>query len=143
MQAQPLSFNKPKPPKRLVSLTALIDMVFILLMFFMLATNFTISNSISVGVAPVSEVQGFDKKGSILIEVNEGEFLFNDEVVEEAQLAARVLAHLQLYPEAVLHIQPKVNTSIQHVIDVIDLMQQEGITNFTLVPDPQWTAKAG
>lgn len=135
-----ISFRNPSKSanKKLISLTPLIDVVFILLIFFMLASNFIEWASIQVSVAPVSEMRAFDEKQNMVVVVGEKEVWFNEENIAFTQISEHVLAHLQTYPAAILHIQPKAQVSIQHLVDVIDSLQQSGISTYTLVADPDW-----
>lgn len=118
------------PPRRRaqISLTPLIDVVFILLVFFMLASNFTQLRTIGVSIpaeasAPASDTQ------ALLVRVHaDGRLELSEQPVLLEELAARIHHVAQGRPVLV---QPAEETRLQDLVSVLDRLS--GISNVSLV----------
>jgi len=129
-----------RPPKRrnLIRLTPLIDVVFILLVFFMLASSFldwrqiTLDNP-AASNAPVSG----DEPGLTLVVSREGINRAGKPLSRSEALAA-ARDHLAQYPDRPIRVQPAGDTPLQAVIILLDALNAEQLAPLTLVRDPQW-----
>jgi len=84
--------NNKKRSDLLVDLTPMIDVVFLMLIFFMVSTSFTADNSIKLDL-PQSKAQAANKDTKqviISIKAN-GQLYVQDEPVEDADLRRRIL----------------------------------------------------
>lgn len=117
----------------LVSLTPLIDVVFILLIFFMLASNFSREQVINV-LTPVDVASvPAGKTGAALIRVRpDGELDLNGEPVARAELAKRVAAwSVSERPRRYL-VQPEPGVTTQQVVTIVDLLKSSGAESVSL-----------
>jgi biopolymer transport protein ExbD len=121
-----------------ISLTPLIDVVFILLVFFMLASSFldwryvTMDTPAARAPAPPSDVPAL-----ILVVSRDGIRLEND-AVSEAEAIAAASRHLQQHPGIAVRLQPEGETPLQAVMDVLDALAGAGLAPLVLVRDPAW-----
>ncbi len=119
------------PRRKKISITALIDVVFILLMFFMLTSSFTKWNAIDFK----SPVFGGVSTGS------ETQFLFlNTDNSISLRNSAFKLHHFNLFTNA--HTQaftqdstvliPEADVDVQSIINAIEQLKKAGLTRVTL-----------
>lgn len=126
--------NQKTNNKRIISLTPLIDVVFILLVFFMLVSNFSKYNAIEVYAPAPSTKQKNNMEGSLLIRLSEngdiniaGKQISLDKVTEIAEKA------LQKKPEQQVLIKPHSELAIQEVVNLLDKLTVVGISNFSFI----------
>jgi biopolymer transport protein ExbD len=116
-----------------VSLTPLIDVVFILLVFFMLASNFLDWRSIRLTAAAPGGVAAPGMVGAMLVEVRpEGVRLSGQPMAPDA-LAARLAARVETHPETRVLVSPAGGVEMQRVIDLLDGLSAAGIPRLDLV----------
>ena len=120
---------QPLRRRRAMSLTPMIDVVFLLLVFFMLAARFD-----QTAVAPISLAGGnSDYSGPPrLIDVTPDAVFLNGVQVREAELARSVLA-LMDSPTGLVVFRARDNADVQRLVDVMGVLRQEGLTALTLV----------
>ena len=127
------SVRKPIP------LTPLIDVVFLLLMFFMLSSTFTKFGTLDAGAAgsggdrntaPLAE-QRFP--GAIVVVTGPGNVLINGTAVEPAQLVASLD---RLFAEGVtlVALRAAKSANVQDLVSVLDLAKQSRVTEIVVVP---------
>lgn len=117
-------------PKITLSLTPLIDVVFILLIFFMLASQF--ADWRTIDLVPQAQMSGTvsDEKTSSLQLLNDGSFILDGEAVAELQTAIGQLIFKGQHHAVFL--TPEEAIEIQHVIDVIEALNAAGLTKVQL-----------
>ncbi len=117
-----------------MSLTPLIDVVFILLIFFMLASNFSQWSTIDVSApAPSKNVQE-KMEGTILVRISEqGRIDVGGKPVNIASISAFVSKALKENPDQKVLVKPHENLPIQKMVDILDLLRDTGITNFSII----------
>lgn len=132
------SFRARGPSSRrrtLVSLTPLIDVVFILLLFFMLASSLTDLRAISLD-APVSGSGIASIEGGLLVDVRldgvrlAGRYIgLNDLIDTIHQRQART-------PELRVLVRPARGVSLQDTVRVLDALTVAGIDRVALMDSP-------
>lgn len=133
------SFAETLPKRRqVVSLTPLIDVVFILLVFFMLASSFLDWRSIELDAAAASTEKANDPVETPLLAVSASEITLDGEPVAQTELVTRLKAHLEKHPESLIRVRPLEATPLQPLVSLLDELQARGITQLTLVRDPNW-----
>lgn len=131
----PTLLAKQEKRKTLVSLTPLIDVVFILLIFFMLASSFTKWHSVEVNSS--SNMGGSLKTDlpPFLVQVATDKLLLNNNEIT----LSRLLKKAKVKPsEQAIILQPLGDTPVQALIDILDVLSEQGITPLQLVQDPTW-----
>lgn len=121
--------------RSLISLTPLIDVVFILLLFFMLASSFLDLRSIALD-APASGTQTATMEGALLVEVRRDGLRFGGSYVSLDGLARRVRAHLAQAPQRRVLVQPGTGVSLQEVVGVLDRLVAAGAEQLSLLGHP-------
>jgi len=139
-RSRPARLADQAPRRRsAISLTPLIDVVFILLVFFMLASSFLDWRAISLDtVEPPPTVRKATDKRPLLVGVGAHETRLNGEVLPMDELLERLQQSLASDPEARVQVQPLGDTRLQAVISVLDRLTLAGITRLTMVRDRSW-----
>ena len=129
----PLLLSRPRRKRALIGLTPLIDVVFILLIFFMLATSFLDWRAIDLS-APVRVAAGPSAEGeALLIEILPDGLRLASEPVSLDALAGRVGERLAATPDQRVLIQPSVGVPLQRTVAVLDRVTAAGAADVTLV----------
>ncbi|WP_343115830.1 biopolymer transporter ExbD [Ostreiculturibacter nitratireducens] len=130
MAADGFHFGAPRRARR-PSLTPMIDVVFLLLVFFMLAARFGAEGALPVALAAPgapTEWQGPPR----LVEIGPENVRLNGLAVDEAGLA-EALRPLMAGPEAPVLLRPVEGASLQRVVDVIGALSDAGLTALAVV----------
>ncbi|MCC5853821.1 MAG: biopolymer transporter ExbD [Alkalimonas sp.] len=134
-QFSTLGFVQPARRKAVISLTPLIDVVFILLVFFMLASSFadwrTIAMDTSAAATPAPAEQS-----PFLVQISPEAVQLNGETITLATLVQR--AQSRQPANRVVLVQPMADTQVQALVQVLDALNHAGIQPLDLVEDPAW-----
>ena len=117
--------------RRVITLTPLIDVVFILLVFFMLATSFNQWRVIDVGT--VQSGQGIGNKGALLIEITEDGARLAGRRMTLAGLEADIRERLRAKPDQGVVVKPAVGVNLQRTIDVVDRIGAAGVRDISFM----------
>jgi biopolymer transport protein ExbD len=113
--------------RRTISLTALIDVVFILLMFFMLTSSFTRWSEIAIESPAVAATPA--PEAPELLAVNRDGGIYRVGANLPASLA-QLVADLRTSAPVVL--LPEANTPVQQIVNALQQLQQAGLTRVSL-----------
>jgi biopolymer transport protein ExbD len=118
------------------SYASLTDIVFLLLIFFLLSSSFVIQPGIKVQL-PRAETGEPQTERQIVLTITEGgEVFFNNEQVSLADLGGRLLPVLERDPDNVVIIQADRTVSLQNTIEIIDIAKAVGATRFNIATEP-------
>ena len=117
-----------------ISLTPIIDVVFILLIFFMLATNFQSFNKTDIKLSNESASISQSDKQIYLVEFNKkGEFKLNNVSLSLVDVKDKILEGIKANDdEYMVIIKGSKDTNVQDVLNVIAKFKTNGIDNITL-----------
>lgn len=123
-----------RPRKRLrISLTPLIDVVFILLVFFMLASSFLDWRSIRLSAAGPAGAPS-SVQGALLVELTGADVRLSGEQMDIAALEARIAAHLEARPSQRVLIRPAPAVDMQRMVRVLDVLAAAGVADIAVMP---------
>lgn len=126
------SFEQRYKPKAVIDITALIDLIFLLVVFFMVTSSLGKVSSISINL-PFAEKSGEKKFSEFVISVNEKNTVFiNDNEVPTGQFEDAVRSRLDDLKEGVVLIRGDKNSSYETIIMIMDTLKKQGISTFTL-----------
>ncbi|MBB4267046.1 ExbD/TolR family protein [Roseospira visakhapatnamensis] len=121
-------------PRRraLVSLTPLIDVVFILLVFFMLASSFLDWRSIGLDTPTKGRGAPADAATTLLVDVEGDRLRLDGRVVTLDRIAGVVTDRLAADPDQRVLVRPATGVSLQRAVMVLDRLAGLGVTNIAL-----------
>lgn len=131
-QPLPRLANSGRRRRPLISMTPLIDVVFILLIFFMLASSFLDWRAIELN-APKEAAAGSSMEGALLIEVREDGLRLSGVAVSPDELAERVGQRLAAKPEQRVLVMPDGGVPLQAAVEVLDRLSGAGVTELSLI----------
>ena len=117
-----------------ISLTPIIDVVFILVIFFMLATNFQSFNKTDIKLSNESASISQSDKQIYLVEFNKkGEFKLNNVSLSLVDVKDKILEGIKANDdEYMVIIKGSKDTNVQDVLNVIAKFKTNEIDNITL-----------
>ncbi|HIJ22682.1 MAG: biopolymer transporter ExbD [Gammaproteobacteria bacterium] len=120
--------------RRWLSLTSLIDVVFLLLIFFMLTTSFSQQRMMSLDI-PANKGKGQSAwQGGSLVRVHSnGELDLNGKTVKLSELSMKTNQHLLKRPDARFIVRPDPGLRLQEVIAVMDQLRVGGAEMVSLI----------
>lgn len=125
------------PPRRKhhISLTPLIDVVFILLVFFMLASNFADWREYEVATVSASTPAASSDNPPQLLQINTSGWQLGGAPFDSIDAVKQALRELQQQqPELSVVIQPAGNVPVQKTMDAFDAAKRLGIRRVSLLP---------
>ena len=116
-----------------ISLTPIIDVVFILLIFFMLATNFQSFNQTDIKLSNEEASTSQSDKRIYLVEFNkEGEFKLNKARMSQKNIKNKILDSKKNDEEYIVVIKGAKDTEIQDILNVIADFKKNDIKEITI-----------
>ncbi len=127
--------GQPQGRRRpLISLTPLIDVVFILLVFFMLASSFLDWRSIDLN-APAQAAAAPALEGALLVEIHPDRLLLSGEPVSLDVLTTRVAERVTAKPDQRVVVKSAPGVPLQDAVNVLDRLTQAGAAQLSLARD--------
>ena len=122
------SFTVPRKRRR-VSLTPMIDVVFLLLVFFMLVSRFGVEHLVPLSLASGG---GTYEGPPRLVDVTPTEMRLNGIALEPRPLLLELVRLTETGADTVI-IRPSGSASVQRLVDVMTLLERAGFTNVAIV----------
>ena len=130
------SVMKRKKDESNIDLTPMLDVVFILLIFFVVTASFLKESALDIqgqdpnnNPPPPSE----DTPQNILIQINDNnQIFFNQERIDVAAVRARVASHRAENPAASVIIRPAPNSSANILVESMNSAREAGAFNISV-----------
>ena len=125
-----------KEEKELISIniTPLIDIVFLLLVFFMLATSFIQKSTIEVNLSSGETVQIENQKNNVVLILNKtGKIYLNNKLISISNIKDEIIKIIDNKPEHKILIKSHKKIAVQKVIRLIEEVRLAGTDNIKLV----------
>lgn len=115
-----------------LSMTPLIDMVFLLLIFFAVTTNFTKETGIQVDKAGAATARILDRNLILIAVDRDGSYWYDGAARSLTEIAASVSAELASKPSTSVIILPDKNGRVEPLVRLMDALRSRGISRFSL-----------
>ncbi len=122
------------PRRASISLTPLIDVVFILLLFFMLATRFDVwqSDSVSAAALETGGVIDDESQKITVVVAADSSLSIDGEALSQVQLRQELEQLKVESDETLIVLSADVNTSVQQLYDVVQVVKASGLHRMQL-----------
>ena len=120
--------------RNIPDLTPLIDMVFLLLIFFLL-TSYLSRPAVTVTLPEADNIETLQETGLIVVINSDGSLNVNEKIISEDELSALLLAQVNNRAEGQneLIIQADRGVPFERVIKVMDISRNTGIFNISFL----------
>ncbi len=132
-----MDLRRAKKRSVIINLTSLIDVLFLLLIFFMVSTTFVSQPAISLQL-PTAEHSEAVRQTPIVVHVDaNGKVFLNDEPIELALLEQALLSRLADQTEKAVVLKADSRVSHGVVIHVLDLIKGAGVQKLVVATEPE------
>lgn len=119
-----------------VDMTPMLDIVFIMLIFFIVTTSFVKESGVTVS-RPSAQTAAEDKKGNIMVAIKpNGEIWIDKRAVDVRSVRANVEKLKAESPESAVVIQADTEARTGVLVKVMDQIRLAGISNISIAADP-------
>lgn len=129
-----MNFNTSKPSAGIeIDLTPLINIVFLILIFFMLAG--TLKSADGIQAAEMESAEIVEQKTLVINMARDGSLAVDGEIVARENLIQQLRTHQQ--SDGKISIKPDARLAAEELLSVSQLLRDAGFTQMTLIVDSQ------
>lgn len=134
-----MEFRKGKRGSRtvFVNVTSFIDVLFVLLLFFMVSTTFVNQPAMSLDLPRAVHSQGTRQPGIIVYVDQNGVIHLNDEPVDDALLDSALRSRLVDSEDKAVVLKADSRVSHGTVVHVLDIIKGAGVVKLTIATQPE------
>jgi len=129
-----MSYYIFKSNRTKIILTPMIDVLFIILIFFMLVSNFNLNRGISLQSGSSSEAS-LSRHTLAVVDLNEIRISLNGVEVGRNFLVQKLHILSKNNDEIQIFLRPSGEFSVQNIIDLIDELTAEGLSNIYILDE--------
>tara|TARA_B100001287_G_scaffold181524_1_gene153065 strand:+ start:2211 stop:2609 length:399 start_codon:yes stop_codon:yes gene_type:complete len=119
-----------------INIIPLIDIIFLMLVFFMLATNFNEKRELDFSIEKkIGESSELEK--TIIINIKNNKFLYNNKILEKENLEQHLLKIWKSSNSKNFVILNDKSSEIENLIKILDILKVNKIKNVTFSDDPK------
>jgi len=120
-----------------INIIPLIDIIFLMLVFFMLATNFTKNNEVSLSVNNQKQISNQQNKDKLMIlYLRDNKIFFEEKIIKLKDLENRYFDNWNTLNFDKIVILNDKNSSIQILINLMDLIKKNQIKSVNFSDEP-------
>ena len=119
-----------------INIIPLIDIIFLMLVFFMLATNFSEKKEISFKLKQNIETLN-DSQENLLIYIKNNSFVINEDSIKNVNLEEKVMNYWNSKNYKNIIILNDKNSNLQKLIFILDILKKNEIKNVSFADDPK------
>ena len=119
-----------------INIIPLIDIIFLMLVFFMLATNFSEKKEISFKLKQNIETLNYDQE-NLIIYIKSNSFVINEDLIKSNKIEEKVLSYwnTKIYKNIIILNDDKSN--LQKFIFILDILKKNQIKKVSFADDPE------
>lgn len=134
--------SRQEHPKARIEIIPMIDVIFFLLVFFMVSTlSMTINRGLPVNLPTAATSQKDVRENLNLTLTQDGEMFFNKEPIALQDLGNRVRGALQGEPELMVIMNADADVRHHAVVEVMDELRLAGVTRLAIAVRPDQKAQ--
>ncbi|MCC6144613.1 MAG: biopolymer transporter ExbD [Candidatus Hydrogenedentes bacterium] len=124
--------TRARTRKPSINITSLIDVMFLLLIFFMVSSTFRTQSGIDVSLPESQTAASLERSEHEIVVGRDGTLHFGTEAVSPQELREQIRALFAEDPEAVLVLTADKGADFQAFIDALDIARDEGGTRVVM-----------
>lgn len=133
-----MTFRKHRRDVVTPDITPLVDVVFLLLIFFMLSTTFVVAPGIRVNLPQAQAEAVRHERKDVRIKIDPaGDLFLGERRVSPAELEAALVEAVQLDRDALVVIEADEETAHKFVVDVMDRAKGAGLHRLAIATRPK------
>lgn len=132
-----MEFTRTSRKLRAISMVSLIDIVFTVILFFIVAGHLDKFSVVPVEIPTADSGQRLDEGPIVVLLGRLNEIVINDELVEKAALAARLKREFAVNPQRVVTIKADAALEANALVDFLEAVRVAGGKNLSLVTQSQ------
>ena len=132
-----MEFRIRRRLERRLDITSLIDVVLMLVIFFMITTSFVMQPGIRVKLPEAGTKEEGAPEDLVVVITKEGDLYYGQSKVTEPELRERLAADAKGEGASILVIKADEETLHGRVVKVMDLAKGEGITRLAIATTPK------
>jgi biopolymer transport protein ExbD len=128
-----------QPPRTAIHLTALIDIVFLLLIYFLLTSSFVEQEGIPISVPEVKTTGMYPENIPVVLIDQGGQFYLEKKPVSDKELSSLLRAHLALSADKSVAIKADKRVAYERVVQALDIAKENGadVLNLAVEKKPE------
>ena len=131
-----MQFESSRRSSHVPNVTPLIDIVFLLLVFFMLTSHFVEDDALNIQLPETESGEQLDEKKSIEIVINtEGQWLYKEKVVDADALFLALQDDLSKLEDKRVRIRGDKSSDLGSAVTVLDVARRAGATGVDIVTE--------
>mgnify|MGYP000580743464 CR=1 FL=1 len=139
-----MQFRRPRKEDARIEITPLVDMVFLLLIFFMLSTTFVVTPGIKVNLPKASAEKVFREKREVRVVITKDNRVFLERrLVTLRELERRLRRVARKNPQTLVIIQADAKAFHGKVVEVMDAAKTSGLNRLAIATQPKEKKGAG
>jgi len=133
-----MQFRRSRKDDARIDITPLVDMVFLLLIFFMLSTTFIVTPGIKVNLPHSSAEKVSQEKQEIQVVITEdNRILVEGVLVDAGELAQRFVGVGRKAPQTLVIIKADAKALHGTVVEVMDIAKESGLNRLAIATQPK------
>jgi biopolymer transport protein ExbD len=121
-----------------LDITPLVDMVFLLIIFFLLSTTFRVLPGVQVDLPAASSQKITQDRKDVVLAVNKaGEVFIDTEPIDLSSLEARLRGLAQEDKERTVFIRGDRTTSFGSIVDLLGTLKKTGLHRIAIITHPK------
>lgn len=129
-----MELRQKKKKKTLINITSLIDVLFILLIFFMVSSSFRNKSEIELDLPVAGESASDEAEKGLEIFVNsEGSVVWDEKILTIEELTTKLKEVSAETPEKVVNLNADKDVSHGKIVEVMETIQKSGLTKLSVV----------
>ena len=136
--------RKRKPDDTKLDMTPLVDVVFLLIVFFMLSTTFIVLPGIRIDLPEATSQKIKLKKNKVVVSIHaEGDLFFGKDRVDRSAMLRRLQDAAAENPETLVLIKGDRGVDYGRIIDTLDMARRAGLQRIGMVTVKKKPAEPG
>jgi biopolymer transport protein ExbD len=135
--------GKKQPEESTLDMTPLVDVVFLLIIFFMLSTTFIVLPGLKINLpAAASEKIEVEPEKLVLSVDEEGTLYFDDELVDRDSMKRKLREAAASDRDVLILLKGDRQCVYGRIVDLLDMVHQTGLNRVAIVTSPEKEPKS-